>query len=221
MIDYLIDADTQLFLFFNGMHVDYLDRFMMIFTGRFVWVPMYAALLYVVLRDSTPRRAITTVLCVVLAIVLADQFCGHLLRPLVGRLRPSNLENPVSAMAQIVDGYRGGMYGFPSCHAANSFALAAFCALLLRTRRSAIFIFIWAAMNSYSRLYLGVHYPGDLLAGAFFGVIFGWLCFRLSVLVDRGSWHDEAGWLGKLRVSDFVMLSGIATAAVIAVAALF
>lgn len=76
-------------------------------------------------------------------------------------------------------------------------------------------------MNSYSRLYLGVHYPGDLLAGAFFGVIFGWLCFRLSVLVDRGGWHDEAVWHGKLRVSDFVMLSGIATAAVIAVAALF
>lgn len=221
MIEFLSNADTEVFLFFNSMHTDYLDRFMMMFTGRFVWVPMYAALLYTILRNCPPRRALVTSLCVILAIVFADQFCGHLLRPAVARLRPANLENPLSALAVIVNDYRGGAYGFPSCHAANSFALATFCSLFLRTRRATFFILAWAALNSYSRLYLGVHYPGDLLVGAVFGAIFGALCYALSRIIPPAPAYVDVPLAGSFRTSDLMMLVGASTAVFIGIYALF
>lgn len=221
MIEFLSNADTEVFLFFNSMHTAYLDRFMMMFTGRFVWVPMYAALLYTILRNCPPRRALVTALCVILAIAVSDQFCGHLLRPAVARLRPANLDNPLSALAVIVNDYRGGTYGFPSCHAANSFALATFCSLFLRTRRAAIFILVWAILNSYSRLYLGVHYPGDLFVGAVFGAIFGALCYYLSRIIPPTPVYTDAQLAGPFRTSDLMMLVGCATAAFIAVYAIF
>ena len=99
------------------------------------------------------------------------------------RLRPSNLSNPLSELTHIVNGYRGGSYGFPSCHAANSFALAVFAATMLRQRSFTIFILLWAVINCYSRVYLGVHYPGDLLVGAIIGSLIGYLCCRAAISV--------------------------------------
>lgn len=221
MIEFLSNADTEVFLFFNSMHTAYLDRFMMMFTGRFVWVPMYAALLYTILRNCPPRRALVTSLCIILAIVIADQFCGHLLRPAIARLRPANLDNPLSAFAVIVNDYRGGTYGFPSCHAANSFALAAFCSLFLRTRRAAAFILVWAVLNSYSRLYLGVHYPGDLLVGALLGMVFGALCYWLSRILPPAPAYVDQPIGGIFRTSDLMMLVGTSTAIFIGIYALF
>lgn len=103
-----------------------------------------------------------------------------------GRLRPSNPENPLSEMVHIVGGYRGGSYGFPSCHAANSFALASFLILLFANRKLSLFIFAWAVLNSYSRVYLGVHYPGDLLVGAIIGTAAGLaMAFAAGYVADR------------------------------------
>lgn len=161
--------DSQLLLFFNGMHTQWLDSFMMMATGRFVWVPMYATILFILFRTFPRRDAALYTLAIVAAIVFADQVCASLLRPIFERLRPAHPENPLSQWVQIVDGYRGGRYGFPSCHGSNSFALATILALIIRSARFSRFIFFWAALNSYTRLYLGVHYPGDLLAGALIG----------------------------------------------------
>lgn len=109
-----------------------------------------------------------------------------LIRPEVCRLRPSNPENPLSEMVHIVGGYRGGSYGFPSCHAANSFALASFLTLLFANRKLSLFIFAWAVLNSYSRVYLGVHYPGDLLVGAIIGTAAGLaMAFAAGYVADR------------------------------------
>lgn len=173
MIDFLQGIDNAIFLFFNGLHTPILDRFMILSTGRFVWVPMYIALFLILLRQYGIRRVWVYALAIALAIVLADQVCSQIFRPLCERLRPSNPDNPLSALTHIVDGYRGGRYGMPSCHAANSFALATFLTVLFRRRRFSYLIFIWAALNSYTRIYLGVHYPGDLLAGATIGSLFG------------------------------------------------
>ena len=112
--------------------------------------------------------------------------CATLIRPEVCRLRPSNPENPLSEMVHIVGGYRGGSYGFPSCHAANSFALASFLTLLFANRKLSLFIFAWAVLNSYSRVYLGVHYPGDLLVGAIIGTAAGLaMAFVAGYVADR------------------------------------
>ena len=172
-MDFLIDLDTRIFLFFNGMHTSLLDTFMMLFTGRFIWVPMYLAIAMLMLKTFGKRLTLIYLVAIGVAITATDQTCATLIRPYVERLRPSNLENPLSQLAIVVDGYRGGSFGFPSCHAANSFALATFVTLLLRRRRLSWAIFIWAALNSYSRLYLGVHYPGDLLVGAAIGSFYG------------------------------------------------
>ena len=165
----IIDIDSSIFLFFNGMHNSFFDTFMSMFSGRYIWVAMYASMLYVMLRRFNNRQLLILAVAIALTILAADQICASLLRPVFERLRPSNLLNPISQYTHIVNDYRGGAYGFPSCHAANSFALATFTALMFRNRSYTLFIFFWAVLNSYSRIYLGVHYPGDLIVGAAIG----------------------------------------------------
>lgn len=149
MIDWLNTIDTQAFLALNGLHAPYFDAFMKLFTGKWIWVPMYAAVLFAVVRNYRWRQTLAVLVCVALAITIADQVCATLIRPEVCRLRPSNPENPLSEMVHIVGGYRGGSYGFPSCHAANSFALASFLILLFANRKLSLFIFAWAVLNSF------------------------------------------------------------------------
>lgn len=190
MIDWLNTIDTQVFLALNGLHAPYFDVFMKLFTGKWIWVPMYAAVLFAVVRNYRWRQTLAVLVCVALAITIADQVCATLIRPEVCRLRPSNPENPLSEMVHIVGGYRGGSYGFPSCHAANSFALASFLILLFANRKLSLFIFAWAVLNSYSRVYLGVHYPGDLLVGAIIGLRRVWL-WLLPPAMWQTEWTDR------------------------------
>lgn len=180
MLDFLIDIDTKLFLLLNDLHLPLLDYFMMAFTGKIIWAPMYAVILVILYRRFGWKVATAYVVGFVAAIALTDQLCASYIRPLVERLRPSNLANPIHLEVHIVNGYRGGLYGFPSCHAANSFALATFCTLLFKARRFTVFIFSWAVLNSYSRLYLGVHYPGDLIIGAMVGSAVGLMSYYLT-----------------------------------------
>lgn len=192
MLDFLIDIDSQIFLFLNSFHLPYFDHFMMAFTGKFIWVPMYASILFILFRRFGWKVAICYTIAIPVVIACADQLCATILRPWIERLRPSNIANPISEFVHIVDGYRGGKYGFPSCHAANSFALASFLALLFANRRFTIFIFAWAIINSYSRLYLGVHYPGDLIIGAIVGSCIGYVGYRLTKSISKNyaTTHD-------------------------------
>lgn len=180
MIEFLNNLDTSIFLAINGHHNPFFDSFMTMFTGRFIWIPMYAMVLWILFRGCNWKNALVYIAAIALAIFLTDQTCASLIRPAVERLRPSNLENALSEFTYIVDDYRGGSYGFPSCHSANSFALAAFLIMFVRRRGFALFILGWALLNSYSRLYLGVHYPGDLLVGAVIGVTFSLLCYVVA-----------------------------------------
>lgn len=180
MIDFLSNLDTSVFLFFNnGLRSSILDQIMMLFTGRYIWIPMYVSILLIFAHSRSWKVIVAMTISLALAVALTDQTCATIIRPVVERMRPSNLLNPLSDYTQIVDGYRGGNYGFPSCHAANSFTLAVFMLLAVRRRLFSIFIISWAILNSYSRIYLGVHYPGDLLVGAIIGSIIGFFCYRI------------------------------------------
>lgn len=184
MIEFLNNLDTEIFLAINGAHSPFFDSFMMMFTGRFIWVPMYAMVLLILFKGCRWQAATVYLLALVAAICLTDQTCASVIRPAVERMRPSNIENTLSDFTYIVDGYRGGSYGFPSCHAANSFALATFVALFVKRKGFTLFILGWALLNSYSRLYLGVHYPGDLFVGAIVGSLFGLACYHAARLVS-------------------------------------
>lgn len=185
MIDFLNNIDNQFFLFLNGIHLDAVDQAVMLFSSRFIWIPMYSTIIFILLRVYSLKQAAIYLVAVSLAILLTDQTCASLIRPVVERLRPSNLDNPISEFTHIVDGYRGGKYGFPSCHAANSFALAVFLSSLIKRYRFTIFILGWSFLNSYSRIYLGVHYPGDLIVGGLIGSVIGWLTYYSASRFDR------------------------------------
>ena len=118
----LVDMDTDLLLLINGMHNAFFDSFMSAYSGKLVWVPLYASILYVIFRNFSWRVALLCVVAVALTITFADQVCSSAIRPAVERLRPSRTPE-LDGLVHIVNGYRGGRYGFPSCHAANTFGL--------------------------------------------------------------------------------------------------
>lgn len=177
--------DTDLLLAINGQHNAFFDVFMYTYSGKWVWIPMYIALVYLLLRNLPRKSVLLCLVGVALAITFADQVGASIIRPWVERLRPSNPENPISDIVHIVNGYRGGRYGFPSCHAANTFALAFYLMLLIRHKGFTLFMMGWALLTCYSRAYLGVHYPGDLLAGTIVGLLGALLAFGLFRWVDN------------------------------------
>ena len=174
------DNDARLLLIVNGAHSPFFDSVMWCISGRWIWVPFYAVLAYLLFRRMSWKRASICLVTIGLIILAADQTCATLIRPEIGRLRPANLNNPLSSFVHVVNGYRGGRYGFPSCHAANTFALAVFMSLVIRHKWFTVMMFSWAFVVSYSRMYLGVHYFGDLFCGATIGSLFAVLFYYLQ-----------------------------------------
>ncbi|WP_417470508.1 phosphatase PAP2 family protein [Leyella stercorea] len=177
---WLSDIDARLLLIVNGAHSPFFDSVMWCISGRWIWVPFYAVLAYLLFRRMSWKRASICLVTIGLIILAADQTCATLIRPEIGRLRPANLNNPLSSFVHVVNGCRGGRYGFPSCHAANTFALAVFMSLVIRHKWFTVMMFSWAFIVSYSRMYLGVHYFGDLFCGATIGSLFAVLFYYLQ-----------------------------------------
>lgn len=202
----LEQTDQQILLYLNSFHNAFGDYFMSSFSGKFIWAAMYATLLYVVLKSMELKIALICVVAIVLTIVFADQVCASVIRPVIARLRPSNLESPISDLVHIVNDKRGGRYGFPSCHASNSFGLAFIVIYLFRHRWLSLFILLWATLNSYSRIYLGVHFPGDVLTGAIVGLIGATICYLLFRLYTKKKKIE-------LKTPEYVIYIGLATIA--------
>ncbi len=183
MIEIILELDTRLFLFLNGLHSPFWDTLMWWFSEKEFWYPLYG-LLIIAMAWKYRWNAIFTLVFIALTITLADQISVKVFKEGFERLRPSH--NPeLEGMIHHINNYQGGLYGFVSSHAANTFGLAAFTSLLFRKRWFTWFIFIWAAVVSYSRIYLGVHYPLDIIGGALLGMILGYLVFWLYTWVGR------------------------------------
>ena len=183
-IQRLIDIDKQVMLALNGSDSLYMDGVMKIFTTTSVWIPVAAVLLFIVLKNNTPRGSLLTVLAVALTILACDQISSGLIKPIVARLRPSH-DPSFMHLIDTLNGYRSGSYSFTSSHACNSFGIFTIIALIIRNRALSLSLLLWACINSFSRIYLGVHYPGDILCGAIVGIVIGSIIFLIYHIVKK------------------------------------
>lgn len=175
----LLELDQELLLFFNGFHSEWMDHVMILATKTIFWLPLYLILVYLIIRNKK-WDTLFYLIGVGITIALADQITSSLMKPFFARLRPSQ-EPSLIGILHTVNNYKGGLYGFASSHAANTFGVAMFLWLLFKGRYHWIsVIFIWAAFMSYTRIYLGVHYPGDILVGMIIGLICGWIGYLFA-----------------------------------------
>ena len=177
MIDYLMDIDAEALLAVNGLHDLFQDAFWWMVSAKWSSLLLVLSLMWILLHKNR-RHALLVVAMLAVAVLVADQVSSGLIKHLVERLRPTHdpsLENAV----HVINGYRGGLYGFVSSHAANFFAIATLVSFIMRHRLVAIALYGWALVQCYSRMYLGVHYPGDILGGIVVGLLAGWLVWCL------------------------------------------
>ncbi|GGZ31412.1 phosphatase PAP2 family protein [Echinicola pacifica] len=187
MIETIKDLDEKLFILLNSFHQDWLDEVMYAISGTALWLPLYALLAYFIIKTQG-KASIWVFIGIALAILFSDQTTSGLMKPYFERLRPCH----DLRWDSIMHNYRhcGGMYGFASSHASNTFSLATFMNLAFRgNNRYLKWLFPWAIIVSYSRIYLGVHYPADVFVGATVGILAGfaayWVAFRLQELVTK------------------------------------
>lgn len=177
MMSTLAQWDECLFLWLNGFHAPWLDPVMYTLTNLMVWLPLYLALTWLIFRHYG-KEGFLVLAGVAVAILLADRITSGIMKPYFERLRPSHAPR-LEGLVHTVNGYKGGKFGFASGHAANTIAVALFIWLALRQAFRWIWvIFVWAAIMMYTRIYLGVHYPGDIATGMAVGLLCGWIGFR-------------------------------------------
>lgn len=188
----LSNIDTDLFLYLNGLHANWLDKVMIAVTQMWIWVPLYLLLIYWTVKQYG-KRCWWVFLAVGVVVLCSDQLSAHVCKPLFQRLRPC-YNSDLQDLIYLPKGMAGGRFGFVSSHAANTFAVAAFLTPVLRNYRPwlGIVLYLWAFISSYSRIYLGFHYPGDIICGAILGILVGlilWKVFQLVVV--RKIWKSE------------------------------
>ena len=208
-MDTIIQMDKQLLLAINGsdsLFVDYLAKTL---TTAATWIPLYVSLFYVVVKNNDNfRRIICILACAGLCVLFAGTVDDLLVKPLVARLRPTH-DFQIGMLVDTVDGYRGGKYGFFSAHAANTFSIAVFFSLLMRSRLVTLLLLGWSLTNCWTRLYLGVHYPLDILCGLLWGGSVGTGIYFLYRYVDRRLLHSENDYVSSKYTSSGYRYSDI------------
>lgn len=190
MMEKLLQFDTELFLFFNGLHAPWADRFVYLLSQIWFWIPLYLLVIFLIFKFYR-KKGWMVFLVFVLAITLSDQTC-NLLKNSVQRLRPSHTEAIATDihLVQKPDGnrYFGGQYGFPSAHSANSMSLAFLIIFFLSKGKKwvAVAAIAWSLLMAYTRLYLGVHYPLDILCGFILGS-----CYALLLVFIYKKWLSQ------------------------------
>lgn len=198
VIQVISDWDKAAFLYLNSLHSEVMDYVMTLFTITPTWLAFYGVVLYMIIRKYG-RKSIPVIISLALIILLSDQIAG-IFKHTVMRLRPSN--DPAVAPLAHIFFEKGGLYGFVSAHAANAFSFATFTTLLFRSRGYAIFIYPWALVIAYTRIYLGVHYPGDVLGGMLLGILVGWAVYRLLIYIEGMAFPVHPYQRNKLNINE-------------------
>ena len=204
-MDYLIHIDQQWLLAINGWHSEWADMLMWYISKSTTWLPLYALLVGLIVyrfgilspslcregrRGSSLLRVLIILAGFAVAVGLSDFVSSGIIKPWVCRLRPTH-EPELAGLIHLVNGYTGGLYGFVSSHAANTMACSLLFALLYRNKYATVGLMLWVALNCYSRMYLGVHYPADIIGGLAIGALMATLTYgmvrRLVERVDERS----------------------------------
>lgn len=182
-----MSLDTDILLWINGHHEEWLDEVMWMASQAKTWIPVYVLLVGLLVKKFRNWKTVLIILIGFgVAVGLSDYLCSGILKPLVCRLRPTH-EPSLEGMVHLVRGYTGGLYGFCSSHAANTMAVGLLFSLLYKDNRATISLMIWVALNCYSRMYLGVHYPTDIICGLLIGSLWAvlvWLVLSRLLHVD-------------------------------------
>ena len=192
-IDKFLPFERELFFLLNGSNSTMLDNVMWTYTGLLTWMPMLVFILYIAFKHQKLKEGLLVILSVALVLVLCDQISSFVIKPAFKRFRPTHHPDYMN-LVDIVRGYRGGRFGFISGHASNSFGLAVFFILLFRNRWVTIFMLSWAMLNSYTRIYLGVHFISDIIGGILLGSIIAIVVYQLYI------WFRV--WIYKIPIAD-------------------
>jgi len=180
LIQKILEADTELFLLLNSFYSDYRDVIMLIITRKEIWIPVYLIILYFFIKNYRSKSLLIFIF-LALTIFLSDQL-SVFVKEAVQRLRPSH--NP--EIQHLVHNVfrKGSLYGFVSSHAANTFGVWIFTSRIFRSRGYSLLMFFWALVISLSRIYLGVHYPLDIVGGAVLGIFIAYICYKMLIFTD-------------------------------------
>ena len=184
-MEFFTDIDSQLFLFLNGLRADWLDPVMIAITKMWVWLPIYLLLVFLAVKQYG-KRCWLIFLAVGLVVLCSDQLSAHVCKPLFHRLRPCyNVD--FQDLINLPKGMAGGHYGFVSSHAANTFAIGTFLTAAFRKKSKWVgwMLFAWAFLSSYSRIYIGYHYPGDIICGVVLGILIGLIICKLYQILEK------------------------------------
>ena len=176
--------DQSITLSLNGSESVFWDNLMMCVTSTYSWSLLILMLLVVIFRNNYVRDGLIVLLAIGLMIFVADRLCSGLVKPMVARWRPTQ-DPEIMYLVDVVNGYRGGRYGFFSGHACNTFCMATFLSLLFRYRAVTFTLYFWAATTTFTRIYLGVHYVGDITVGLIVGCLIGWAFYYLYTQVMK------------------------------------
>lgn len=183
--------DRLVLSWFNGSNSVFLDGWMSALTSGFAWLALYASLFYLVIKNNETMGQIMLVVgCALACVGLADIMADVIVKPLVERWRPSN--DPIFKYdVSVVDGYHGTSYGFFSAHAANTFSLALFFCMLVRSRVLSVALVLWSFVNCYTRMYLGLHYPSDIVCGLLWGSVCAIGVYYFYLRVSRRMFGED------------------------------
>lgn len=176
----ILELDKDLFLYLNGFHNDFWDTIMLMVTRKETWLPFYLVIIYYFIKNY--RNKSWLILLLLAGTILASDQISVLIKETVERLRPAHEPEIESLVHNVLR--KGGLYGFVSSHAANSFAIYVFTSRIFKNRGYSILLLFWALLVTYSRIYSGVHYPLDVIGGALVGCAFGYGFYKLLIFLE-------------------------------------